>query len=254
MWRRAARVQRNVPFRVTSRTACHCSSVISVSTAVPPSPALLTRTSSPPVSLTTVSNRRWTSSSLVTSHGTARTPPSCSADSASRRSWRSLRTTSAPSSAHRLAVAKPMPVPAAAVTSTVLPWSRAWPSGYGGGSVIPTSPGLSGKAQGLVADDVALDLVRTRVDRVGAAEQEHPLEGRLVEGGVHALHVHGQVAQLAVPQRPEELVDRRLGPRLAVVQRAQVVKAHHPQPHQGLHDAVTHDRVVEGAVVAPQLD
>src|SRR5690606_20500632 len=42
------------------------------------------------------------------------------------RSWRSLMATRAPSSAHRRAVAYPMPVPAAAVTSTVRPASRLW--------------------------------------------------------------------------------------------------------------------------------
>ena len=43
------------------------------------------------------------------------------AASPSRRSWMSLIITVAPSSAHRWAVAKPMPVPAAAVTRTVFP-------------------------------------------------------------------------------------------------------------------------------------
>ena len=42
MWRIAARVQRNVPSSVTPRTACHCSSVMSTRSTVPPSPALFT--------------------------------------------------------------------------------------------------------------------------------------------------------------------------------------------------------------------
>ena len=50
---------------------------------------------------------------------------SSSAASPRRRSWMSLIITVAPSSAQRLATAKPMPVPAAAVTRTVLP-SRRW--------------------------------------------------------------------------------------------------------------------------------
>src|SRR3712207_3692698 len=64
----------------------------------------------------------------------ATAPSSCSADSASRRSCLSDTTTRAPSSAQRLAVAKPIPVPAAAVTSTVLPASSWRAGGYGGGS------------------------------------------------------------------------------------------------------------------------
>jgi hypothetical protein len=52
-----------------------------------------------------------------------------SAASPRRRSWKSLMRTRAPSSAARLATAKPIPVPAAAVTTTVLPFSR--PRGAG---------------------------------------------------------------------------------------------------------------------------
>jgi len=40
----------------------------------------------------------------------------------------SLISTVAPSSMQRFATAKPMPVPAAAVTTTVRPSSRPWPS------------------------------------------------------------------------------------------------------------------------------
>ena len=51
-------------------------------------------------------------------------PPIRSAASPKRRSWKSLIKTLAPSSAARLATAKPMPVPAAAVTTTVLSFRR----------------------------------------------------------------------------------------------------------------------------------
>ncbi len=53
---------------------------------------------------------------------------SSAADSATRRSWASLTSTLAPSSMQRRATAEPMPVPAAAVTTTVRPSSRRWPS------------------------------------------------------------------------------------------------------------------------------
>ena len=43
------------------------------------------------------------------------------------------RRPSRPPRPQRLAVAKPMPVPAAAVTTTALPASRPWAGGYSGG-------------------------------------------------------------------------------------------------------------------------
>ena len=47
----------------------------------------------------------------------------------------------APSSTHRLAVAKPMPVPAAAVITTILPVSRPCPGGgTGSGGVAGLGP------------------------------------------------------------------------------------------------------------------
>ena len=68
--RLAARTQRKVPVRVMSRTRLHCSSVISSTDAVPPRPALLTITSTPPKgSAASRSAATWASS--VTSQGTA---------------------------------------------------------------------------------------------------------------------------------------------------------------------------------------
>ncbi len=51
MWRRAARVHRKVPVRVTSSTRSHCSSVMSTTSTWPPRPALLTATSNRPCSV-----------------------------------------------------------------------------------------------------------------------------------------------------------------------------------------------------------
>ena len=120
-------MQRNVPVSVTSSTLLHCSSVMSTTLAVPPSPALFTTTSRPPSVAMVESNSRCTCISSVTSHTTDAAAPSSAAVSASRRSCASLTTTVAPSSMQRFAVAWPMPVPAAAVTSTRLPSSRLWP-------------------------------------------------------------------------------------------------------------------------------
>src|SRR5438445_11196175 len=100
--------------------------------AVPPRPALFTATSIRPCSATAVSKRRWTSASCVTSAGTPSTPSSL-AVSSRRRSCLSLMTTVAPSWMQRLAVARPMPAPAAAVMRTILPCSN---SCAGGGSGI----------------------------------------------------------------------------------------------------------------------
>ena len=123
MCRSAARTQRNVPLSVTSSTFAHCSSVMSTRFAVPPSPALFTTTSISPTAAAAPANSACTCSSTVTSHGNAAATasPSCSAASPSRRSCASLITTRAPSAMQRSAVANPMPVPAAAVTSTCLP-------------------------------------------------------------------------------------------------------------------------------------
>jgi hypothetical protein len=135
MWRRVARMQRIVPVSEMSTTRSHCSSVISTSSAVPPSPALFTRTSMRPWAASAASTIACTCASTLTSHTTltGRVPPassvSSSAASPSRRSCTSLSTTVAPSSRHRCAVAWPMPVPAAAVTSTTLPSSSPRPAG-----------------------------------------------------------------------------------------------------------------------------
>ena len=137
----AARVQRNVDVSVTSMMRSHCSSVMSTTSTVPPRPALLTSTSMRPCSAMTRSNSACTLASSVTSHGMPSTPSS-SADSAVRRSCLSETTTVAPSSCARLAVAKPMPEPAEAVTSTTRPSSRSWAFGYGGGAgtAVTSSP------------------------------------------------------------------------------------------------------------------
>src|SRR4051812_7517381 len=106
---------------------------MSTSSAVPPRPALLTITSMRPCSATTVSMSASTCSCTVTSQTTALTPSSA-AVSFSRRSCQSLTTTVAPSSTQRLAVAKPMPVPAAAVTTTTFSASSPCAGGYVGAS------------------------------------------------------------------------------------------------------------------------
>src|SRR5512139_2669657 len=98
----------------------------------------------------------------------------------------SLIMTVAPSSTQRRATEKPMPVPAAAVTSTVLPSRRRWPFGYGGAEagIVRRSPDgllrrelrLARQAESALGDDVALNLIGAGVNGVGASEQEHALQ------------------------------------------------------------------------------
>src|ERR1700722_30538 len=110
-------------------------------------------------------------------------------------------TTVAPSETHRSAVANPIPVPAAAVTTTILPSSSPWPVGPVGGPVVGLLGGplvgpvlgrqravaymdsqsirpfqLRRKSENPLGDDIPLDLVGSSVDGVGAAEEEQGLE------------------------------------------------------------------------------
>ncbi|COW45449.1 Uncharacterised protein [Mycobacterium tuberculosis] len=139
---------RNTDVRLTSNTRSHSSSVMSATGVCPPSPALLTSTSSRPIRAVVESISASTWAVDVTSHTTCSTRPSPSADnsaavSPSRRSWWSEITTSAPSAKARRAVAEPMPVPAAAVTTTTLPSRSPCPAISFGATdrFIPWPPG-----------------------------------------------------------------------------------------------------------------
>ncbi len=105
---------------------------MSCTAAVPPRPALLTSTSMPPNSAATVS-MRWSSCAWsVTSHGHRERPgPGAALDLVGGLGEAALVAvadgdTRALLGAARRAVAKPMPVPAAAVTSTERPESSPW--------------------------------------------------------------------------------------------------------------------------------
>ncbi len=181
MWGSTARVMRKVPVRVTPSTASHCSSVMSTTFAVPPRPALFTSDVDPP-QLGDGSRDEPAHVLLgVTLHrrdGIGLRPRACSrpvAASPSRRSWMSLIITRAPSSRQRFAVANPMPLPAAAVTSTVLPASSC--VAFGVRRRGDRHRALAGQTEGALGDDVALDLVRAGVDRVRAGEEVHALQG-----------------------------------------------------------------------------
>src|SRR5438105_5557498 len=92
-------------------------------------------------------------------------------------------TTAAPSSAHRRAVANPMPAPAAAVTRTVLPSRRWWLEGYSGGSLA--------LMRRMEAQSVRRGVVRH--EREHGVVAAHPPEDRLPQAiGIRREHVLGQ--------------------------------------------------------------
>ena len=92
----------------------------------------------------------------------------------------SLMKRRAPSSAQRLAVAKPIPAPAAAVMSTFFPRSRSWAGTYGGGGTLDMEfllalARFARQAENALGDDVTLDLIRTPVNGVRTRKEKHPL-------------------------------------------------------------------------------
>ena len=176
-----ARRHRNVPLSVTSSTVPHCSSVMSTRSAVPPSPALFTSTSIRPCSRDGGGDEALHVLVLgdVADDG-ERSRAGAGRELLGRLAEAPLvvvadRRPSRPPRWQRFAVANPMPVPAAAVTSDdlVRPAARA-PAVSGGDAIVIF--GSFGQAERALADDVALDLVRPAVDRVGAGVEEQPLQ------------------------------------------------------------------------------
>src|SRR4029453_11093674 len=84
---------------------------------------------------------------------------------------------------------------------------------------------LLGQAEGALADDVALHLVRSAVDRVRTRVEEEGwaprqlVRGRLRDLRVRAEDVNGELAQAPVERRPGELRDRRERRHLATLER-----------------------------------
>src|SRR5215475_13242683 len=83
-------------------------------------------------------------------------------------------------------------------------------------------PGLAREPEHPLADDVALDLAGAGVDRLRPADHERavqlvelvlaPAGLALDEHPVRTEHVHGNLAEPAVPRAPVQLADARLGP------------------------------------------
>ena len=113
------------------------------------------------------------------------------------------------------------------------------------------------QAEGPGGDDVALDLVRPAVDRLGPAEQEQPLPVVHVVpgyGGRGAEDLHGQFAEGLVPAGPQDLQDRGLGAVLGPAQGVQGVGADRLQADPGPGQLVAQQRIGAGAGAPGHLD
>src|SRR5580765_6715442 len=115
------------------------------------------------------------------------------------------------------------------------------------------SAGLAWESQHALTDDVVLDLARAGVDGLRATRHEDSMElvelvgtGALLldEERVGTDHIHCRLAEPAMPARPEQFSDARLGTdRAAVLQHAREhahpVEAHDLQPHVAVGQLVT---------------
>src|SRR5688572_25529488 len=191
----AACAQRKVPFRLTSSTASHCSSVIFAAIASRLIPALLMRMSRRPKASTACSTMRSHSLFRVTSPATTSalapalriSPATVSRPAA----FASLIATSAPSRAKRRAVAAPIP-PAAPVTRATFPDS------------LMRSPSLKGG--GAIPVEVAANHDPQDLRRAAAGEQE----ARVAEVPLHRV-LHGEAVGGEDARRVVGHLHRRLG-------------------------------------------
>src|SRR3954453_2659206 len=131
-------------------------------------------------------------------------------------------------------------------------------TGVGSALRAPHTGSAPGQAEHPGRDDVALDLVGSAVDGVGAGEQEQPLQ--LVEalvagdGRRRTLHEHRDLTQSLGPARPQQLGDRRLHARLRRGEHPQRGVAQHPKVDPQLGQPVGDERVVDRAGAARCLD
>ena len=161
-----------------------------------------------------------------------------------------------------------MPVPAAAVTTTILSCqqvvARSLVRCAVGERSSSVTTGLSGQSEHALGDDVALDLVRSAVDRVGAGEQEQPLPVASSEFGVRVVGrriVPGRAATprpalpwparrargASWPRAASRPTPRAPGP-ASSRQGAQRVRPHHLQPDPGAGELLADAGVVGRAV------
>src|SRR6266550_5580578 len=265
MRRVACRVQLKVPFRWTAMTASHSSSVMLKIMRSRRMPALFTRMSIAPNSLTAVSTMRSAAGKSATLSALATALPprariASTTSSATRREAprpstsapRSFTTTAAPSAASSSAIARPMPRPAP-VTTAALPSSRPI-SGLlrRRGVHEPLEHRRGRQAIELVERPVAVRLVerlhgarlRDEGYRAPEAEEElavHPARVLAREEDDHGCHVVG-VELLDLGDAAVLALDAALLPHLA--RAADLLVDRHPGPRDGT------DRVHRDAVLA----
>src|SRR5207247_944908 len=245
--RGACRVQLKVPFKWTAMTASHSSSLMLKIIRSRRMPALFTRMSIAPNSLTAVSTMRSAAakSATLSALATARPPRAriaSTTSSATRREAprpstsapRSLTTTAAPSAASSSAMARPMPRPAP-VTTAALPSSRfaMAQASFGGAGLTRPSRTVSGARR---------------------SRSPHLPVDRQARAGDGADGVHGDAVLPEVARRHlGEPADRRLGravvrlPRVAEQARARAEGDDPPvAPLAHVRAGVAH--AVEGAL------
>src|SRR6185503_1247717 len=193
--------QRNVARRFKFRTASKSAALMSFMSLSRVMPALLTSTSTEPISFTARSMSSATNASSVTLPATTSARlPACLTSSAVRPAvsgFRSFTTTpAAPSSARRTAMASPRPCPAP-VTTTNFPCKRP--------AMNPPTSADGVDAEQLASDDELLDLRRTLGERQMAEIAIEPLHRELARIAVPAVHLDRELRDAQAGLGREEL-------------------------------------------------
>src|SRR5262249_18932697 len=127
----------------------------------------------------------------------------------------------------------------------------------------PSDSRLAREPEHPLADDVALDLAGAGVDRLRPADHERAVQlvelvlapaGLALDGPPpRTEHVHGNLAEPAVPRAPVQLADARLGPEHAALdelgQHAQPVVLHDLHADVRVGELLTDRRFGGGAVL-----
>lgn len=125
---------------------------------------------------------------------------------------------------------------------------------------------MSWQSKSALADDIALDLVGSGVDGIGAREEVHALHRRefgmtlgveLGDVGTDANDIHGEVAKAAVPVGPVEFGDERCAAESVfsgIGEEAHGVEAHNFEAGVGIGDTLSNDRIFVRAVFLCEAD
>src|SRR5690606_3956680 len=128
---------------------------------------------------------------------------------------------------------------------------------------FPGDARLARQAERALGDDVPLDLVRARIDRVRAGEEKELLQAPELVGragddlALRTEDVHRELPELAVPGRPIDLRDHRGAAEsrpLRVAESAERIEAHHAKTHPGGDEPLADHRVRDAAVPLRRRD